>query len=350
MTQDNSSLTDFYSRAKNDDWRQQKQDNHRRWRRRTFGIGSAAAVVILVAGFIIYDYPRESGLTDALGITCGEYVNLDDPASVPSPMDDWETYQQQLTRADELDGEGFLTAVALVSEELNAEPQMGHVYEAITQRESSAVAAGETLMVGHHEELWSATDRVSVLDPEAHEITWTAELRHPVRDQDLAGEDRPRVLYGVGSTDQHVVLQTPTHRGDTDVVIAVKNSADAPQCVRLEGAVDTVELLTSSDDHMRAWSQTINLNAGRVSATQFLIHHGIQEDSAQHAMSGVDVATEEVDPDPSDAIDALDTDDHIDIPQEAQDAVDQDLQRLAPLDPGHYLLTWEAGYLVFATH
>lgn len=349
MTDGNGGLTAFYSRAKDENWHREKQENHRRWRRRTVGIGSAAAAVVLVAGFIIYDYPRESGLTDALGLTCGEYVHVGAPETVPSPTKDWDTYQRELVNADELDADGFLSAVEVLSEELGAEPQMGHFHDSLTQRQSSAVVAGDSLVIGHHEEFWSATSRVSVVDPGTSEITWTAELVHPVRDQNLAGEDRPPVLYGVGTTEEHVVLQTPTYRGDTDVVVAERHSDSEPQCVRLEGAVDTVEVLTTSDDHVRAWSQTINLNSGRASTTEFLMHHGMQEDSPQHDLSEVDVVTEEIDADPGTAIENLNGDDQVEIPQNAHDAVDQDLHRLAPFGPHHYLLTWEAGYLVFAT-
>ena len=348
VTQDKSSLTGFYSRAKDDDWHQQKKDNHRRWRRRTIGIGSAAAVVVFVAGFIIYDYPRESGLTDALGLTCGEYVHLGDAQSVENPMVDWETHQQDVRRAEELDGEGFVAAVEVLAGVLEAQPQMGLFFESITQREFSAAVLGDELVIGHHEEFWSATDRVSLLDPETEEITWTAQLIHPVRDGDLAGEERPRVLFGVGTTEEHVVLQTPTHRGDTDVVIAGKYSAETPSCVRLEGSVDTVEVLSADDDSVRAWSQTLNLNAGRLSAQEFVIQHGVQEGSAQHSESVVDLATEEVEADSGDAAEVPDAEEQLEIPVEAQDAVSQDLQRLTPLGTSHYVLTWEAGYVIFA--
>lgn len=240
VTGDKSTLTGFYGRARSEDWHQEKQENHRRWRRRAIGIGSASAVVVLIGGFIVYDYPRESGLTDALGMTCGEYVHLGAPEAVPSPTDAWETYQDDLMNADELDGAGFLSAVEVFSEELDAEAQMGHVYETITQRQSSAVAAGETLVIGHHEEFWSATDRVSVLDPETNEITWTAELIHPVRDQDLAGDDRPRVLYGVGTTEEHVVPRLlPT------VVILMWSLQNVALMARLS-ASDSREPLTRS--------------------------------------------------------------------------------------------------------
>lgn len=349
MTEDKSSLTGFYSRAKDDDWHEQKQDNHRRWRRRTLGIGSVVAAAVLVGGFIIYDYPRESGLTDALGMTCGEYVELGESHSLTNPMNDWETHQEDLLSAEDFDGEGFLSAVDALSEELDAEPQMGLAYEAITQREFSAAAVGDDLVIGHHEEFWSVTDRVSLLDPSSGDVSWTAELEYPGREGDLAGEERPQVLFGVGTTDEQVVLQTPTYQGDTDLVISSRDSEGDSDCVRLDGSVDTVEVLSANDDRLRAWSQTLNLNAASVSGSEFVIHHGAQEDSPQHDLSVVDIATEEVNSDaelPSEL--STDVEDPI-IPDAAQDAGDEELQQLSPIGPDHYLLTWEFGHLVFAT-
>jgi hypothetical protein len=348
MAEHKGSLTGFYGRAKDENWHQQTHESHRRWRRRTVGIGSAVAAVVVIAAFVIYDYPRESGLTDALGLTCGEYVQIGDPQSVDSPMNEWEVHRQEVAAAEEVDGEGFLAAAEVVAAEVEAEPLMGQFYEAITQREFSAAVVGEDLVIGHHQEFWSATDRVSVFDVTAQDITWSAELDHPVRDQNLAGEDSPRLLYGVGTTDDLVVLQTPTYRGDTDLVIADKSSDHGSECVRLEGAVDTVDVLTSQPDHVRAWSQTINLNAGKPSANKYLIHHGVQQDSPQHDLSLVDLATEEVQPDPGESLESHAAKEDIEIPEEAHEAVSEELLQLAPVGERHYLLTWEAGYLLFA--
>ncbi|RJN31846.1 hypothetical protein [Nesterenkonia natronophila] len=348
MAEDKGRLTGFYGRAKDEQWHQQKHENHRRWRRRTVGLGLAVAAAVIVAAFVIYDYPRESGLTDTLGLTCGEYVQIGDPQSVESPMNQWEVHRQEVAAADEVDGEGFLAAAEIVAAKFEAEPLMGQFYEAITQRESSAAVVGEDLVIGHHQAFWSATDRVSVFSVTAEAITWTAELDHPVHDQDLAGDDRPRVLYGVGTTDDLVVLQTPTYRGDTDLVIADKNSAQGSKCVRLEGAVDTVEVLTAQPDPVRAWSQTINLNARKTSANGYLIYHGGQQDSPHHEVSLVDVATEEVQPDPGVSLGSHTAKGEIEIPREAHEAAAEELQHLAPVGENHYLLTWEAGYLLFA--
>lgn len=313
------------------------------------GIGSGAAAAALIAVFVIYDYPRKSGLTDVLGLTCGEYVQIGDPHAVPAPLEQWEAHRQALAEAEDLDGEGVLAAVELLATAVGAQPLMGQFHEALTQREISATVAGADLVIGHHDQSWSRTDRVSVFDVQTREVTWTAELTHPVHDPSLAGEERPQLLYGVGTAEGLVVLQTPTYRGDTDLVIADPSSDSGKDCVRLDGAVDTLEVLSAQPEPVRAWSQTLNLNAGQPSGHELLVHHGVHSGSPQHTLSVLDVPAAEAQPATRHRHDFFDPAEQIDIPEEAYQAVRHDLERLTRLGESHYLLTWEAGYVLLGS-
>ena len=350
MAEPNNPLTAAYSRGRDQDWKEQAQQNHRQWRRRSLTIGSGAAAVGLVVLFIVYDYPRESGLTDAMGLTCGEYVHPGEPADADDPYESWDLHLQTLTAEQSLDVDAFLSAVDSASGEVDAEPVLGHFRgRSTTQRQHSEAVVGDQLMLGHHEEFWTGTDRVSLYDPAAAQITWTAQTIHPVRDHHLADESRPRVLYGVGASDSQIVLQTPTHRGDTDLVV-VSNPATETECHRLEGGADTQQILSAQQGRVTAWSQVIDLSAGQVGEDEFLIHHGHSEDSPEHQISVVDLATGESEPTemPLDLPRAEAS--PVEIAAEAQQLSDEDFESLQPLGEEHYLLTWEAGSIILQRH
>lgn len=350
MTEPSNALTAAYSRGRKHDWMAEKRESRRRWRRRRLLQGSGIAAAVGVVAFIVYDYPRESGLTDALGLTCGEYVHVGDPSEVEPPFEDWAAHQQTLSSDDDVDEQQLISAVEIVAQEFDAEPVLGQFTAGgITQRQHSAASVGDQLLIGHHEENWSSTDRVSLFDPQTVSITWTAQTIHPVRDHSLA-DSRQRVLYGVGTTGSHVVLQTPTYHGDTDLVTAELGSDDDPECLRLDGGVDTQQITGEYQGRAAAWSQVLNLNAGRLSENEFQIHHGLDEDTPEHQLSAVDVVSERVEPAelPVDIDSAAEP---MEIPAAAQEQFDQEqsdtgFESLTSVGEDHLLLTWQAGSVI----
>lgn len=350
MAQPPNALTASYSRGREPDWIAAKRENHRRWRRRRLVIGSGTAAAVLVVAFIIYGYPRESGLTDALGLTCGEYVHVGDPSGVEPPFADWTAHQQALSADDDVDEQQLISAVETIGQHHDAQPVLGQ-FDAggITERQHSAAAVGDKLLIGHHVEYWTGTDRVSVYDPAAEAITWTAQTIHPVRDYGLADEARQPVLYGVGTTESRLVLQTPTYHGDTDLVTAELGSEEDPECLRLDGAVETQQITGEYQGRATAWSQVINLNAARIGEHEFQIHHGLGEDAPEHQLSAVDVVTGSVEP-AEPPVDIDSPHQPLDIPAAAQEQFDEGFESLATVGEDHLLLTWEAGSVILKRH
>ena len=153
------------------------------------------------------------------------------------------------------------------------------------------------------------------------------------------------MLYGVGTTESHVVLQTPTYHGDTDLVTAELGSQDAPECLRLEGAVDTQQISGQYEGRAVAWSQVINLNSGRISDHEFLIHHGLDEDASDHRLSAVDLDTGNVESDEV-PLEMQPPAASMEIPAAVQDEFDQGFESLKPVGEQHLALTWEAGVII----
>lgn len=352
MSENRSDLTGFYVRGREDDWMQQKRENYRRWRRRGLAAGGVAALIGFTALFFIYDYPRESGLTDALGLTCGEYLRVESPGEASQFFVPWSELQDDLERAaaEEL-GEsqadtGLEAAVDTIAEEIGAEPAFGALRGfQPTQREFSAAAAGERLIVGHHEEAWTVTDRLSVVDPSSAEVAWTAKLVHPRADPSLADEQRQPVLYGVGAAGETVVVQTPTYRGDTDVVTAAVSGDADTQCLRLEGGVEAQPVLAEAPDDAAAWPQTINLNAARSEDGRFHILHGLSPEQSEHVSSPVDITSGEAGEESSQQVPWTELPE-VEIPEQAHEQTVLELHHLRPLGEEHCLLTWEGGYTV----
>lgn len=346
MSQSPNLLTAAYQRGRDQDWVAQARSNRRKWRRRTVVIGSISAAVIFVVMFILYGYPRESGLTDALGLTCGEYVHVGDPSEVEPPFEDWTAHQQALSAGPTVDDEQLISAVEVISQEMDVKPTLGQFGAGgITMREHSAAAVGHQLLIGHHNEYWTSTDRISLVDPATGTITWTAETIHPAPNHELADEGRQRVLYGVGATDSHLVLQTPTYQGDTDLVVAELGSSDEPECLRLKGGVNTQQILGDHQGRATAWSQVLNLNAGRTRENEMLIHHGLYEDASDHQLSAVDIVSEDVES-AALALQIQSAEESMEIPAAAQEEFDEGFESLKPVGEDHLLLTWDLGAVI----
>ena len=180
MSQPHNPLTAAYHRGRDQDWVDQQRKSHHRWRRRTVSIGSASVAALLVVLFFVYGYPRESGLTDAMGLTCGEYVHVGHPAEAAQPFETWDAHQRALSAEDDVDDEQLVSAVELISQQMDADPTLGQLSAGgVTERVDSVAAIGDQLVIGHHQEYWTGTDRVSLVDPQTATITWTAETIHP---------------------------------------------------------------------------------------------------------------------------------------------------------------------------
>ena len=153
------------------------------------------------------------------------------------------------------------------------------------------------------------------------------------------------MLYGVGTTESHVVLQIPTYHGDTDLVTAELGSQDALECLQLEGVVDTQQISGQYEGRAVAWSQVINLNSGRISDHEFLIHHGLDEDASDHRLSAVDLDTGNVESDEV-PLEMQPPAASMEIPAAVQDEFDQGFESLKPVGEQHLALTWEAGVII----
>lgn len=260
MSNHPNKLTDLYRQGRDGDWLEQKRQNHRKWRRRSIAVGSGVTILALTGMFVIYDMPRETGLTDALGLTCGEYVTPTDPAEA-----------EQIFTAVDLEAEGPTE----IADALGAEPTVSA--PRIDRGDYSVTTAGEWIVLAHHEELWYGTDRVSVLDPETTEVVWTADIEHPRWD---GIDERPRVLSGVGASGDRLILQTPTYRGDTDLVVADLTGAEAEGCIRLDGASADENLVTP---YPRDLPLVSDVTAGIDGDGHFLQVHGWDIDAGVEA-------------------------------------------------------------------
>ena len=339
-----------YSRGRKHDWMAEKRESRRRWRRRRLLQGSGIPPAVGVVTSSSTDYPRESGLTDALGLTCGEYVHVGDPSEVEPPFEDWAAHQQTLSSDNNVDPQQLVSAVEIIGQEFDAEPILGQ-FDAggITQRRHSAAAVGDQLIMGHHGGYWSGTDRVSLFDPQN-----SLDRLDSADDSPRPGPQRGR-FPSAGALRRrndklHVVLQTPTYHGDTDLVTAELGSDDDPECLRLDGAVDTQQITGEYQGRATAWSQVLNLNAGRFGENEFQIHHGLDEGTPEHQLSAVDVVTERVEPAelPVDIDSAAEP---MEIPAAAQEQFDQEQsdtgsESLTSVGEDHLLLTWDVGSII----
>lgn len=346
-------LTDLVHRAHDEEWLEQAAHNRHRQRRRRLSIGALVVVLVLVAGFLLYDGPRRSGMLDAMGITCGEYI-VDAGASQEQIFEPWDDHEATLSNAlrqrpeeqGEFDLSGFGNEVDAVASEMDVEPvhALFRGWTSPAQR-LSAEAIDGALVVGHHDQVWTLTDRVSVADPESGQTRWTVELEHPLWEDWQAPE---RALYGVGAAGDRILLQTPAVNGDTDLVVLDTHDEQGQECVRFDGDVDPVEVL---QDHPRAWPVMINLNLTRLSDTEFLVLHGLDGESGSPMLaSEVDIDSHEVllvgeYPEaylPDTANSAVEAE-SVEVEAELSELQVEDIQ---PLGDAHYLLTWDAGYII----
>lgn len=337
-------LAEVVHRGSDPDWLQRAQQNRRRWLRRNITIGAALLALVLVVGFLVNEGPRRSGMLDALGITCDEFV-VDSGPSQQQIFEPWEDHHSTLVRyaEDHPDGAAafgaadFITDVEEAAEELGAEPVFA-AFRGWTPPSwgfSAQVIDGQ-LLIGHHQQLWTRTDRVSRVDPATGQADWSAELEHPLQEDWQAPE---RVLYGVGAAGQRVLLQTPAVNGDTALLTFDIEQDAGPECVRLDGAVDPAEVLQA---HPNAWPVVMDINLGRVSDDEFLILHGLTPgEDAPLLASTVDIATQE----------AAEAGEYAEIyPAGAESEAGEEQQpgSVQQVGDSHYLLSWESGYVLLA--
>lgn len=306
---------------------------------------------MLTAGFFINDGPRRSGILDAAGLTCGEFV-VEAAASDEQVFEPWNDHAATLAAAadvhpddDEFDLGSLIADVEAAAAQLGAEP-LHAVFTGWVpaDRQLSAAAVGGELLIGHHLQMWTITEAVSVADPQTGHTQWRADLEHPQREDWQRPE---RVLYGVGAVAGQLVLQTPAVNGDTDLVTFDTAGQWSQDCIRLPGAVDPVQAL---QEQPRAWPVVMNLNRGRISDSSFLALHGLDsEQGPDHLVSEIEVASGEAEP--AGEYEQVYPPDSVYGPTEESVEAAEDFNQLAidelqPLGEAHYLLTWDAGAVI----
>lgn len=353
-------IHDVVHRGRNRDWLEEAQESRRRRRRRILGLSAAGLVGLTIATFLVQDGPRRSGMLDALGVTCGEFVT-EYGESQQEIFEPWPEHLDTLREAAEErpseDGnfhvDLFTEEVEDIALQLEAEPSWA-LFRGWSppDRTLSAEPVGDKLFIGHHEDIWVFSEAVSIADPATGQTQWSVELEHPTRDD---WREPTRVLNGVGSAGDYLLLQTPAVNGDTDVV-AFDTASDTMDCLRLEGAVDTVEVL---DSQQRAWPNTMNLNHGRTGESEFLLVHGLDEEE-EDPYDGMDPVLEvsrvTVDPLEDELEGPMDevyppeneyTQAEAETVEVSGDFQTLDLESIQPLGEQHYFLTWENGYIIF---
>lgn len=355
MSQGHSSATEAAQRLGRRDWMEPAEKNRKKWgRKRTVAVIVGGAV--FASGvFIISDGPRVTGMTEAMGWTCGEYVHPGalEPSDSDQPwrgeghpqefFETWEDQVQRLQAHAAEDEEYGSDAVAAFVEEVESlaqdnglEPTFGAFRGWSPTRGGFSATAGESsVILAEHLETQSSSDRVSLISPESGEARISAALEHPQREH---WEDREPVLYGVGEADSELVLQTPTDRGNTDVVVVGADLNENPECIRLEGGFAPTRY---QEGYPTAWHSVMDL--GQVQnrdEDSFLIIHGRDVDGAgsPHMISAVDIATEEAETFAGNL--------------EWEEASEMELagfevSGLEELGEGHYFLDWGYGYIIF---
>lgn len=355
MSQEHSSPADAAQRIGSRDWMAPAQEKRKRWgRKRTAAVILVSAAVISTA-FIISDGPRQSGLTDALGWTCGEYVHPGEHppeaseqvwrgTGVPQEVfEDWAGFTETVTAAaaqhgdyDDAAVETFFEEVAELGQEHGAEPTYGAFGGWMHNRaQFSAVPAGDAVLVGEHLEDWTSTDRVSLVDPASGQVAISAAVEHPDRE---AWEDREPVLRGVGAHEGRMILQTPTVRGDTDLVILEQDPEVDPECIRLEGGFQPSRY---QEDYPNAWRSVMNLSAVQNRGeNELLVVHGREMDTpgSPHRISAVNLETAELEPFRAD----------LDWAEAAESLQLGEFEgELSELGESHFFLDWDYGYIIF---
>lgn len=332
-------------------WLERAEKSRKLWVRRRLSLAAVLAVSVLGLTFILNEGPRRSGILDALGLTCGEYLTevTTEPAEVFQP---WEEHSRRLEMiaADHPDGATAFDSSRSVAALEHAAQAAG--YRPVAggfrgwtppERDFSAAAMGGHIVVGHHDDVWTVTDRVSVLRPDLLRTEVTVELEHPRRKEWQPPE---RLLYAVGATEHDLVLQTPSLSGDTDIVTVPMGERAAGACLRLEGDVDPVEVL---QNQARAWQVVMDLNLARFNTEEFAVLHGLTgESGGQTRATRIRVANGEIEslrapdayPPEGDVGEARSAIPHFD---EAAAVAPLEVK---PVDDTHLLLEWEHGYVV----
>lgn len=354
MSQEHSSATEAAQRLGRRDWMEPAERKRKKWgRKRTVAVIAGGAVVAGGA-FLISDGPRLTGMTEALGWTCGEYVHpgVLEPSNQDQPwrgdghpqefFEPWEDQVQRLQASATDDDEYNADAVAEFVEDVQAladqnavEPTFGAFKGWSPQRGGFSAIAGETsVILAEHLETQSSSDRVSLISAESGETTISAALEHPQREH---WEDREPVLYGVAESNRELVLQTPTDRGNTDVVV-VGEDDEILECIRLEGGFAPTRY---QEGYPTAWHSVMDL--GQVQnrdEDSFLIVHGrdMEDAGSPHMISSVDIATEEVEAFSGN----LEWEEEL-----GMDLAGFEVSALEELGDGHYFLDWHYGYIIF---
>lgn len=355
MSQEHSSATEAARRLGSRDWMEPAQQRRKRWGRKRTAALIVIATVVIGGAFVIADGPRQTGLTDALGLTCGEYVHpgVLEPSHADQPwrgdghpqdvFEPWDAQVQRLearaTDEEDYSAEAvtaFIDEVEALAEEHGAEPALAAFKGWSPLRAGfSAVAGEDSVIVGEHIETQSSSDRVSLVDPATAETTVSAALEHPEREH---WEDREPVLYGVGEADGQLILQTPTARGDTDVVVVDPEAGEDLECIRLEGGFVPTRY---QEGFPSAWHSVMDLHqVQNRDEHQFLMIHGRDMDTAgsPHQLSSVDVTTGEVEPSSGD----LQWEDGTDLELNGFE-----VHTFEKLGGSHYFLDWHYGYIIF---
>lgn len=354
MSQEHGTAAEAAQRLGRRDWMEPAEKNRKKWgRKRTVAL-IVGATVVLSGGFVISDGPRLTGMTEAMGLTCGEYVHpgVLEPSDNDQPwrgeghpqefFDPWDDQVQQLEAHPSDEGQhsadavaAFIDAVESLAEENDLEPTFGAFKGWSPARGGFSATAGETsVILSEHLETQSSSDRVSLISAESGEVSISAALEHPQREH---WEDREPVLYGVGEADGQLVLQTPTDRGNTDVVVVGAQADEDPECIRLEGGFAPTRY---QEGYPTAWHSVMDL--GQVQnrdEDSFLVIHGrdMNDPGSPHQISSVDIAAEEVE--------TFDGD--LEWDQPGVDLAGFETSGLEELGEGHYFLDWGYGYIIF---
>ncbi len=355
------------ARTRDAEWLEQAQQNRRRRRRRMLKLGAAGAAVAVVAVFLLQDGLRRSGLLDAVGYTCGEFIHPEENLSDQprnTHFSSWAAFEEQLVENFE-PGEGYedpgelLSQMQEYAQALGMTPVSGAFLGwSITEQPFVASAVGEQLLVGHTSQAWSLVDSLMVVDPATGEaLSYAA-----IRDSQRRDEDSPtRLLLGAGVVEDYMVIQVRAANGDTHAVRLGITGADDSECLRLPGVETEADQLGALPVVLR---RVVDLSSTYQDA-QLSIAHGREARPAPGSpdpgmsLSQIDVqqwevlstqeglsddqAVQELSRHVHTSSDSLDLD-----VAEAEVAFAGAVRSVRSLQQNQYLITWEHGYLVLA--
>lgn len=384
-------LHEVVHRGKDEGWVDQAVSRRRQQISRRRRLTAAVVLIAVVVIFILSDGPRRTGILDAVGYTCGEFVHplsaeelqeTDFGAWTPghtqeaestiaaSPFQPWQEHQQALyTHLEDPEAQVSVEEFAQGLHELEEEgfhPELG-AFRAWTpgQREFVASAVGEQLVVGHTPSSWSVLQSVVLIDPASGQpqTLGTDEpaafrLEDPLRGE---WEEPRRLMMGLGVWEHQLGLQTHTVSGDTDLVV-IDLAEGTVACERLDGAEDET---SSMPAYQQVLGRTADLSPMLDDQDRVLVPHGSQRER-EYGQSRSDVALSAVEISTGSLDSELLAQQH--TPEETNALVQQLLQaepahltsngtqevspsftsqNLVPLGGDRWFLDWEYGYLVF---